>query len=152
MLSIMLTMLWYFHFLHAYCPLFQLYMLTTTHLFNCTLFSFYDHKSDTEFFNKPLEHYAAMSTIFKNSMVTEKYAKGSNERLGVDDADHKAVEEEDNDVPTTPATATNHELGASSSATRLNKRVKTVDLDSDPLVVAFTSSSHRLAKAIEKLT
>jgi hypothetical protein len=98
-----------------------------------------------------------MSTIFENSMATGKYAKGSNKPLGIDDVDHEAAEEEGNGVPTThgtPATttaATDYELGVSASATRPNKRAKTVDLDGDPLVVAFASSSDRLAKAIEKL-
>ncbi|KAK3119345.1 hypothetical protein QOZ80_9BG0718400 [Eleusine coracana subsp. coracana] len=89
-----------------------------------------------------------MCTIFGNSMATGKYAKGSNEPLGVDDAD----EEGGNGVPaTTPPPAPTDEQGASSSATRPNKRAKTIDLDVDPLVVAFTSSSERIATAIENL-
>jgi hypothetical protein len=68
-----------------------------------------------------------------------------------------------NSVPTTPAAATNssthfaaeNEHGGSSSVTRPNKRVKTVDkmdqINCDPLVAAFTSSSERLATTIEKL-
>jgi hypothetical protein len=59
------------------------------------------------FFNKPLEHYAAMSTIFENSMATGKYAKGSSEPMGVDDAGHVAVEEGGNSVPTSPTRTTN---------------------------------------------
>jgi hypothetical protein len=39
----------------------------------------------------------------------------------------------------------------SSSVTRPNKRAKTIDLDGDPFVATFTSSSERLATAIEKL-
>jgi hypothetical protein len=100
-----------------------------------------------------------MSTIFKNSMATEKYAKGPHEPLGVDDVENEVVAEGGNDVPTTPDAATNaasntvaeNEHGGSSSVTRLNKRDKTVDLDSDPLIAAFTSSSERLATTIEKL-
>jgi hypothetical protein len=60
-----------------------------------------EEKGDAEVFNKPLDHYAAMSTIFKNSMITGKYAKGPNQPLGVDDAENEVVEE-GNGVPTTP--------------------------------------------------
>jgi hypothetical protein len=92
-----------------------------------------------------------MSTIFENSIATEKYANGSNEPLGVDDAENEVVAEGGNDIPTTPDVATNttaeHEHGGSSSVTRPNKRTKTVDFDSDPLVATFTSSSKRLAIA-----
>jgi hypothetical protein len=60
-----------------------------------------------------------------------------------------------NGVPTTHDATTNtaaeNEHGESSSVTRQNKRAKTIDLDSDPLVAAFTSSSERLATAMEKL-
>jgi hypothetical protein len=115
-----------------------------------------DNKFDAEFFNKPLEHYAAMSTIFENSMAIEKYAKGSSEPIGVDDAEHVAVEEGGNSVYTTSTgttniVATDFEQGVPSSTTRPNKRAKTYDLDGDPLVAAFTSSSERLATTIEKL-
>jgi hypothetical protein len=97
-----------------------------------------------------------MSTIFENIMATRKYAKGSSEPIGVDDTKHVDVKEGGNSVPTTPTgttntVATDFEQGASSSATRPNKRAKTCDLDGDPLVAAFTSSSERLATAIEKL-
>jgi hypothetical protein len=81
-----------------------------------------------------------MSTIFKNSMTSGKYAKGPHEPLGVDDAENEVVVEGGNGVPTTPAAAEN-EHGGSSSVTRPNKRAKNIDLDCDPLVAAFTSSS-----------
>jgi hypothetical protein len=86
-----------------------------------------------------------MSTIFKNSMTTGKYAKGPHEPLGVDDAENEVVVEGGNGVSTTPTAATNaaaeNEHGGSSSVTRPNKRAKNIDLDCDPLVAAFTSSS-----------
>jgi hypothetical protein len=96
-----------------------------------------------------------MSTIFKNSMTTEKYAMGPHEPLGVDDAENEVVAEGGNGVLTTPDAATNtaaeSEHGGPSSVTIPNKRAKTVDLDGDPLVAAFTSSSERLAIVIENL-
>jgi hypothetical protein len=96
-----------------------------------------------------------MSTIFENSMTIGKYAKGSHEPLDVDYAENEVVVEGGNSVPTTPDAATNtaakNEHGGTSFVTRPNKRAKTVDLDCDPLVAAFTSFSERLAIAIEKL-
>ena len=40
-----------------------------------------DHKADAEFFNKSIEHYDEMATIFGANVATRKYAKGSNEPL-----------------------------------------------------------------------
>jgi hypothetical protein len=103
-----------------------------------------------------------MSTIFENSMTTEKYTKGPHEPLGIDDAENEVVVEGGNGISTTPDAATNtsthfaaeNEYDGSSSVTRSNKRAKTIDkmdqINVDPLVV-FTSSSERLARAIEKL-
>ncbi len=98
-----------------------------------------------------------MAAIFGNSLASGKYAKGSNEPLGVEETENEVDEEEGNGAPNTPTHANsipstlNDEQGATSSATRPNKRAKTTDLDVDPLVAAFTSSSDRLANAIEKL-
>jgi hypothetical protein len=114
-----------------------------------------EEKGDAEVFNKPLDHYATMSTIFENSMITGKYAKGLNQPLGVGDAENEVVVEGGNGVPTTPNIATNtgaeNEHGGSSSVTKPNKRAKTIVLDGDPFVATFTSSSERLATAIEEL-
>jgi hypothetical protein len=76
--------------------------------------------------------------------------------IGVDYVGHVAIVEEGNSVPTIPTgttntAATDFEQGVSSSATRSNKRAKTCDLDGDLLVATLTSSSDRLATAIEKL-
>ncbi|OEL35365.1 hypothetical protein BAE44_0003617 [Dichanthelium oligosanthes] len=46
-----------------------------------------DHKADAEFLNKRLENYAEMETIFRNSIATGKFAKGSSAALGTDDGD-----------------------------------------------------------------
>uniref|UniRef100_A0A0A9HHM3 Myb/SANT-like domain-containing protein n=1 Tax=Arundo donax TaxID=35708 RepID=A0A0A9HHM3_ARUDO len=43
------------------------------------------HKSDAEFFNKPLENYPEMAAIFGSSMAIGNFAKGSNESLGIED-------------------------------------------------------------------
>ena len=103
-----------------------------------------------------------MLAIFGNSMTTGKYAKGSNEPLGIEETENQVdVEdngaEDGNGAPNTPThgnsvpSTLNDEQGASSSATRPNKRAKIADFDVDPLVGALTSSSERLATAIEKL-
>lgn len=121
-----------------------------------------DHKADAEYFNKPLEHYMAMSTIFGSSMATGKYAKGSNEPVGVVDVenDEPATPNDANDVPATPnsidanavPSTPTEEQGASSSITRPKKRAKIADLEIDPLVRAFESASDKLSDAIKELT
>uniref|UniRef100_A0A0A9GMB9 Myb/SANT-like domain-containing protein n=1 Tax=Arundo donax TaxID=35708 RepID=A0A0A9GMB9_ARUDO len=106
-----------------------------------------DHKADAKFLNKPLQHYVAMATIFGNSMATEKYAKDSSSALGSEDATHED-EGDDNAVPNTPK-----DNGASSSATRPNKRARHAeneDLQEEGPIGAFKSTSERIAKAIEK--
>ncbi|KAK3146746.1 hypothetical protein QOZ80_3BG0271210 [Eleusine coracana subsp. coracana] len=102
-----------------------------------------DHKSDAEFLNKPLEHYKEMTSIFGNSMATGKYAKGSNEPLGTED-----VKTENGEVNAVPSPIDDN--GASSSATRPNKRAKVIDTEEEGLIGAFKSGSERLAIAIEK--
>ncbi|KAK3133233.1 hypothetical protein QOZ80_6AG0534060 [Eleusine coracana subsp. coracana] len=105
-----------------------------------------DHKADAEYFNKPLENYAELAIIFENSMATENYAKDSSSALGSEDVEH-GPEPNVNVVPRTP-----DENGASSSATRSNKRARTTEnKDNDPLVRAIDRGSERIASTIEKL-
>ncbi|KAK3146431.1 hypothetical protein QOZ80_3BG0266040 [Eleusine coracana subsp. coracana] len=105
------------------------------------------NKSDAEYFNKPLENYAEMETIFGNSMATGNYAKDSSSALGTEGATH----EDEVDATTIPCTP--DETGASSSAaTRPSKRSRTTENDeTEGLITDFSRGSNRLATAIEKL-
>ncbi|KAK3153752.1 hypothetical protein QOZ80_2BG0180660 [Eleusine coracana subsp. coracana] len=104
------------------------------------------NKSDAEYFNKPLENYAEMATIFENNMATGNYAKDSSSALGTEDAAHED-EAAATAVPNIP-----DETGASSSATRPNKRARIAENDeTEGLIGAFKSGSERIANAIEKL-
>jgi len=81
-----------------------------------------DHKADAEFFNKPIEHYGEMATIFGATVATGKYAKGSNEPLATGIGKNEQGEDGgDGDTAATIAVAD----GATSSVTRPNKRAKT---------------------------
>ena len=94
-----------------------------------------------------------METIFESGMATGKYAKGSNEALGVPEIEvdgDSVLPDTPGEDNTIPAFST-EEQGASSSATRPRKRAKVVDSDDDPLVSVIASSSERLATALEKL-
>lgn len=77
-------------------------------------------------------------------MATGKYAKGSSEALGTSDAEAEN-DDTDGNVPSPP-----DDNGASSSATRPNKRAKTANNEEEGLIGAFNSSSKRLAKAIKE--
>ena len=78
-----------------------------------------DHKADAEFFNKPIEHYGEIATIFGATVATGKYAKGSNEPLPTGIGENE--QGEDGGDGDTAAAAD----GATSSVTRPNKRAKT---------------------------
>jgi hypothetical protein len=114
-------------------------------------------QGDAEYFNKPIEHYAAMALIYRNSMATEKYEKSSGEPLGEASPRIECAEQESHDVSTTSSDGNaisntiNDEQPAPSSATRPNKRAKTNNFEVDSLVGAFTSSSNRLATTMKKL-
>ena len=85
-----------------------------------------------------------MFTIFGSSMATGKYAKGSSEALGTE------TPEIGNDDVVGTDRSPPEDNGASSSATRPNKRAKIIDNEEDGLIAAFKSGSERLANAIEK--
>jgi len=104
-----------------------------------------DHKADAEYYNKPIEHYGEMATIFGATVATGKYAKGSNEPLATGIGDNEQPEDGgDGD------TATVGNDGETSSATRPSKRARTSEKEDDGLIVAMTAVGERLACAIEK--
>ena len=78
-----------------------------------------DHKADAEYYNKPIEHYGEMATIFGATVATGKYAKGSNELLATGIGENEQGED-GGDGETVVAAAD----GATSSVTRPNKRAK----------------------------
>ena len=103
-----------------------------------------DHKADAEYYNKPIEHYGEMATIFGATVATGKYAKGSNEPLATGIGDNEQPEDGgDGD------TATVGNDGETSSSTRPSKRARTSEKEDDGLIVAMTAVGERLACAIE---
>ncbi|WVZ50450.1 hypothetical protein U9M48_001702 [Paspalum notatum var. saurae] len=108
-------------------------------------FTTQDHKADDEFLNKPLTYYGDLATIFVNSVATGQYARGSNEPLGTAGDDIEEIQGED-----TGAAVTADDGGATSSATRPNKRAEIVQGNADGLVAAFDCASERLSGAIKE--
>ncbi|KAL6842580.1 hypothetical protein ACP4OV_027424 [Aristida adscensionis] len=106
------------------------------------------HKADADFFNKPLEHYADLTTIFGSSMATGKFAKTSSDVLGAEEIDVDAETEEA--APATPATPDDH--AATSSASKPNKKAKIAENEDEGLIGAIKSTGNRLAIAIENAT
>ena len=106
-----------------------------------------DHKSDAEFFNKPIEHYGEMATIFGATVATGKYAKGSNEPLATGIGENEQGED-GGDGKIVAAAAD----GATSSVTRPNKRAKTAEREreDDGLIQAMKEVGERISCAIEK--
>ena len=101
-----------------------------------------DHKSDAKFFNKPIEYYGEMATIFGATVATGKYAKGSNEPLATGIGENE--QGEDGGDGETVAVAAD---GATSSVTRPNKRAKTAEREreDDGLIQAMKEVEERIA-------
>ena len=70
-------------------------------LLNC-VHSLQDHPKDAEFLNTPIRFYTEMETLFGSTLATGRFALGSNEPLGVNNADSVAtkLEGEDFSCPT----------------------------------------------------
>ncbi|KAL6615498.1 hypothetical protein ACP70R_037768 [Stipagrostis hirtigluma subsp. patula] len=118
--------------------------------------------ANAEYLNKPLEHYGELLTIYGNSMATGKYAKGSNEALGIQDAETDDTEDCDvlfaattsvsaagNSMSGAAAAATNEDNGATSSAPK-PKKAKTSHPEGDGLVGALMTVGDMLSVAIER--
>ena len=92
-----------------------------------------------------------MAAIFGNSMATGQYAKDSSSALGTEDANGTPNTLEANATPNTPEdNATLEDNGASSSASRPNKRARIDDNEENGLIKAFKFGSERIATALEK--
>ncbi|WVZ50451.1 hypothetical protein U9M48_001702 [Paspalum notatum var. saurae] len=78
-------------------------------------------------------------------VATGQYARGSNEPLGTAGDDIEEIQGED-----TGAAVTADDGGATSSATRPNKRAEIVQGNADGLVAAFDCASERLSGAIKE--
>jgi hypothetical protein len=53
-----------------------------------------DHPKDAEFLNCPIRFYIEMESIFGHDMATGRFAQGSGEALGVNQADSVAIKAE----------------------------------------------------------
>uniref|UniRef100_J3LGS7 DDE Tnp4 domain-containing protein n=1 Tax=Oryza brachyantha TaxID=4533 RepID=J3LGS7_ORYBR len=82
-----------------------------------------DHKSDADYFNKPLVHHGEMLIIFGSTMATGKFTKDSSSVLGTEDV------ETENEEP---------------------KKAKTTEGEDDGLISAFSSVGDKLVAAIVK--
>ncbi|KAK3151340.1 hypothetical protein QOZ80_3AG0244650 [Eleusine coracana subsp. coracana] len=110
-----------------------------------------DHKADAEYLNKPIEHYGEMFTIFGNSLVTGKFAKGSSEPLGTQVTEN---EDECDEVYVSAAAATpvHEDNGATSSAPKPKKAKTSHNEEEGGLIVTFKGVGEMLAEAIIKST
>jgi hypothetical protein len=75
-----------------------------------------DHPKDVEFLNCPIRFYCEMEAIFANVMATGKFALGSGEALGQNQADSAAAKA---DGPPLTHTIVPSEQGGDSKATEL---------------------------------
>ena len=76
-------------------------------LLNC-VHSLQDHPKDAEYLNTPIRFYTEMETLFASTLATGRFALGSNEPLGVNNADSVAakLEGQDFSCPTYEGKAT----------------------------------------------
>ena len=76
-------------------------------LLNC-VHSLQDHPKDVEYLNTPIRFYTKMETLFASTLATGRFALGSNEPLGVNNADSVAakLEGQDFSCPTYEGKAT----------------------------------------------
>ena len=74
---------------------------------NC-VHSLQDHPKDAEYLNTPIRFYTEMETLFASTLATGRFALGSNEPLGVNNADSVAakLEGQDFSCPTYEGKAT----------------------------------------------
>ncbi|KAL6598235.1 hypothetical protein ACP70R_046400 [Stipagrostis hirtigluma subsp. patula] len=73
--------------------------------------------ANAEYLNKPLEHFGEMLTIFGNNMATGKYAKGSNEALGIQDTETDTEDCDVSVVATTSVSAARTSMSGAAAAT-----------------------------------
>ena len=78
-----------------------------------------DHPKDVEFLNTPIRFYTEMETIFGSAMATGRYAIGSSEPLGVNQADSVAAKIEGNGFTYAADVKTTTEVGEGNKATEL---------------------------------
>jgi len=83
--------------------------------------SLQDHPKDAEYLNTPIRFYTEMETLFASTLATGRFALGSNEPLGVNNADSVAakLEGQDFSCPTYEgkATANTFDFAEGSKAT-----------------------------------
>ncbi|CAD6261001.1 unnamed protein product [Miscanthus lutarioriparius] len=70
-----------------------------------------DHPKDAEFLNCPMRFYSEMEAIFGHSMATGRYALGSGEALGVNQADSTVAKVEGFAFHHVPKEKTNTKVG-----------------------------------------
>ncbi|CAD6336352.1 unnamed protein product [Miscanthus lutarioriparius] len=78
-----------------------------------------DHPKDVEFLNYPIRFYSEMEAIFGHSMAIGRYALGSGEALGVNQADSAVAKVEGSVFHYVPEEKANTEVGEGSKATEL---------------------------------
>jgi hypothetical protein len=70
-----------------------------------------EHPKDAEFLNYPIRFYSEMEAIFGHSMATGRYALGSGEALGFNQAKSAAAKDEGSVFNHVPKEKTNTEVG-----------------------------------------
>ncbi|CAD6203983.1 unnamed protein product [Miscanthus lutarioriparius] len=78
-----------------------------------------DHPKDAEFLNTPIRFYTEIETIFSSDMATGRYALGSSEPLGVNQANSVAAKIEGHGFTSATDVKYNTEVGEGSKATDL---------------------------------
>jgi hypothetical protein len=114
--------------------------------------SLQDHPKDVEFLNTPIIFYTEMETIFGSSMATGRFALGSSEPLGVNNADSVAAKiEGDADGKTST------DVGDSSKTTELltpsvgTKRKRTIFSEDELLMMTnMTDAVREVANALRE--
>lgn len=91
-----------------------------------------------------------MQTIFGNSMATRNFAKDSSAALGIEDGGTETDDVPAHDVSDGSTIPDNH--GATSSASKTNKRARIAEIEDDGLISAFKSVGENIANAIKMAT
>jgi hypothetical protein len=107
-----------------------------------------DHPKDAEFLNKPIQHYREMMIIFGNGQATDKFAMGSNEKLGTpSDYAESSLKPEPTEILKSGKTDTME--ASKSDAVVGNKRKRSMLSEDD--VVLFTGMSEAIKDVVDAI-